>query len=117
HPIPLEALQPKAEISVTEKSDEIHLSNRNGVKTVPVRINDRLILDFVVDSGAADVTIPDYVFRTLLSTGTVSKKDFIGIDKYVLADGSIVSGSKYRLRKMEIGEHVAMDVVASVGES
>jgi hypothetical protein len=82
HSIALEALQPQTEMSVIKKTDEIHLSNRNGVKTVPVKINDRLILDVVVDSGAADVTIPDYVFLTLLSTGSVSKQDFMNTSKY-----------------------------------
>jgi hypothetical protein len=63
---------------------------RNGVWVVPVNINNRLTLDFVVDSGAADVQIPDDVFRTLIRTSTISRNDFIGAGQYVLADGTIV---------------------------
>src|SRR5690242_10937685 len=42
-----------------------------GVYTVPVRINDALTLDFTVDSGASDVSIPADVFLTLARTGTI----------------------------------------------
>ena len=90
---------------------------RNGVWVVPVNINNRLTLDFVVDSGAADVQIPDDVFRTLIRTSTISRNDFIGTGQYVLADGTNVPSDRYVLRKMQVGDHIAEDVVASVGSA
>jgi predicted aspartyl protease len=116
-PVALEVLQSEREThSASKKSDEVRLSLRNGVSFVPVKINDRLILDFVVDSGAADVQIPDDVFRTLLRTGTISQEDFLGTDTYVLADGTKVPSDRYLLRKMEVGNHVVESVVASIGD-
>jgi predicted aspartyl protease len=116
-PVALEALQPQIPTKrVSEKPDAIQLSFRNGVWVVPVKINDRLILDFVVDSGAADVQIPNDVFRTLLRTGTISQEDFLGTGTYVLADGTKVPGDRYLLRKMEVGNYVVRNVVASIGD-
>jgi hypothetical protein len=63
-----------------------------GIYHVPVVINDTLKLDFIVDSGASDVSIPADVALTLMRTGTIKESDFIGTEKYGLADGSTVSG-------------------------
>jgi predicted aspartyl protease len=117
-PVALGALQPPVGSveSFSKKPDEIQLSLRNGVSFVPVKINDRLILDFVVDSGAADVQISEDVFRTLLRTGTISREDFLGTDTYVLADGTKVPSDRYLLRKMAVGNHVVGNVVASIGD-
>ena len=54
-------------------------------------INDAITLDFIVDSGAADVTIPADVVLTLMRTKTLKETDFLGEQTYVLADGSKVS--------------------------
>jgi hypothetical protein len=43
---------------------------------VPVLINDAITLDFVVDSGAADVSIPADVVSTLIRTKTIGPSDF-----------------------------------------
>jgi tetratricopeptide (TPR) repeat protein len=42
-----------------------------GTFVVPVRINDQITLKFVIDSGAADVSVPADVVMTLLRTGTI----------------------------------------------
>src|SRR5262249_50893948 len=69
-------------------AEEIQLTKRGGTYSVPVRINDALTLDFVLDTGAADVSIPADVVMTLVRTGTVATGDFVGKATYVLADGS-----------------------------
>jgi Aspartyl protease len=59
-----------------------------GTFEVPVEINGAITLNFVIDSGAADVTIPADVVSTLIRMGTIKPSDFIGRQTYVLADGS-----------------------------
>jgi hypothetical protein len=61
-----------------------------GIYVVPVLINDAITLNFVVDSGAADVSIPADVVMTLMRTGTLKEADFLREKTYVLADGSKV---------------------------
>jgi gag-polyprotein putative aspartyl protease len=62
------------------------MENVGGVYQVPIRLNDTITLDAIVDSGASDVSIPADVVLTL--SKTISEKDFIDAQRYVLADGS-----------------------------
>src|SRR5215469_1681814 len=66
----------------------VRMQQEGGTYVVPVLINNAIKLDFVVDSGSADVSVPADVVLTLFRTGTIGKSDFIGEQTYVLADGS-----------------------------
>jgi predicted aspartyl protease len=71
-------------------------------------------LDFVVDSGATDVSIPADVVMTLMRTGTLAKSDFLGEKTYVLADGSTVPSQTFRIRSLKVGSKVLQNVSGSV---
>src|SRR5215469_14988396 len=103
----------RAELGATEQ--EIGLQKQGGTYAVPVLINHAITLKFVLDSGASDVLIPADVFLTLLRTGTVSESDFLGSQVYSLADGSKLKGTRFIIRELKVGDHVANNVVASVG--
>ena len=62
----------------------ISMRRVGGINVVPVLINDAITLNFVLDSGAADVSIPANVVSRL----ALADADFIGQRKYQLADGS-----------------------------
>ena len=66
----------------------VPLKKVGGTFVVPVEINGAIALDFTVDSGAADVSVPLDVFSTLRRKNTVQHEDIIGEQSYVLADGS-----------------------------
>jgi hypothetical protein len=68
----------------------IPMENVGGVYQVPIRFNDTITLDAIVDSGATDVGIPADVVLTLIRSKTISSEDFIGTRTYMLADGSIM---------------------------
>ncbi len=85
-----------------------------GVYHVPIFINDSIKLNYVVDSGAADVTLPFDVYRTLQRTGSVSKKDIIGEQKYIMADGNTEISTVVNLKKIQIGNQSIYNVKASV---
>jgi len=95
-------------------AEEIQLTKHGGTYSVPVRINDALTLDFVLDTGAADVSIPADVVMTLLRTGTVASSDFTGKATYVLADGSKLPSLRFLIRKLGVGRHAINNVGASV---
>lgn len=109
--------------SATEVSEapsdrsEIPLSRESGVFVVPVLINNVLIIDFALDSGAADVSIPADVVMTLVRAKTLTKSDFIGVQKFVLADGSTIPSLIFRLRSLKVGELEVDGVIASVGNA
>jgi hypothetical protein len=65
----------------------VPLKQEGGIFVVPVEINGAITLEFGVDSGAADVSVPLDVFSTLMRTHTIKDSDIIGEQTYVLADG------------------------------
>jgi clan AA aspartic protease (TIGR02281 family) len=92
----------------------VDLKQDGGTFTAPVEINGRLILDFTVDSGAADVTIPEDVLSTLVRTGTITEADFTGQQTYEMADGHTATARTLVLRSLKVGDKIVQDVAASV---
>jgi clan AA aspartic protease (TIGR02281 family) len=77
-------------------------------------INGTVTLTFVLDSGASDVSIPADVFGTLIRAGTITPKDILGAETYLLADGSTKKSPIFRIRSLTIGSTVVANVRASV---
>lgn len=96
------------------RCESVRLQREGGTYLVPVRINGAITLDFLIDTGASEVTIPADVFLTLLRTHTVGESDFLGTGSYVLADGSERTSKRFRLREVRVGNHALSDVVANV---
>jgi clan AA aspartic protease (TIGR02281 family) len=103
------------QVAHSAKADSIALINQGGVYAVPVVINSKITLNFIIDSGAADVTIPGDVVRTLMRTGTITKADFLGTKTYVLADGTEMPSRRIRIRRLQVGSLTLRDVPAAVG--
>jgi predicted aspartyl protease len=77
-------------------------------------INNKIELNFVLDSGAADVSIPADVVLTLTRTGTITDADFVGRKTYILADGTKVPSQTFRIRSLKVGNRVLENVTGSV---
>jgi clan AA aspartic protease (TIGR02281 family) len=92
----------------------IALKPDGGIFVAPVLVNDRITLDFAIDSGAADVTIPLDVFSTLIRTGTIKKEDVLGSTTGEMADGSTISSKIVRIKTLRIGDLELHDIQASV---
>jgi clan AA aspartic protease (TIGR02281 family) len=88
-----------------------------GTFLVPVEINGKIELDFILDSGASDVTLPIDVFSTLKRTGTVEEADITGQQTYVLADGSKGRSATFTIRSLKVGDTIIENVSASVTPS
>jgi hypothetical protein len=95
-------------------TSDVAMRRLGGTYIVPVSINGRLTLDFVVDSGAADVSIPADVVLTLIRTGTLEAGDFVGHQTYVLADGSKVPSLTFRIRDLKVGGNDVRNVLGSI---
>ncbi len=95
----------------------VPLKIKNGTFVVPVLISDAITMDFTVDSGAADVSIPADVVMTLMRAGTIKKEDFSGQQIYVLADGSKVPSQTFRIRSVRVGSKVLENVNGSVASA
>lgn len=95
-------------------AESIPLRHEDGTFLVPVLVNDTITLDFIIDTGAGDVSIPADVFSTLVRTGTVEQSDFVDTRLYRLADGSEQRFQRFRIRSLRVGSLELRDVIASV---
>jgi clan AA aspartic protease (TIGR02281 family) len=110
----LATLPPAPTPAPSPTQEVIPLEFTNGIFVIPVVINEVIILKFVLDSGAADVSIPADVFLTLMRTGTIQTSDFMGEKPYEIADGSKVTSQTFRIRSLKVGDMVVQDVTGSV---
>jgi clan AA aspartic protease (TIGR02281 family) len=107
---------PSASAGVPLKAG-IPLKKAGGTFVVPVQINGAITLDFTIDSGATDVSVPADVFSTLVRTGTIRNSDVTGEQTYVLADGSKTQSVTFTIRSLKVGDRVVENVRAGVAAS
>jgi hypothetical protein len=93
---------------------EIGLGSRGVLYTVSVIINRSIKTNFILDSGASSVVLPDDVFQILIRSGTVSQNDVLGSTTVTLADGSTRRLQRLTLRELRLGNHRVENVVAVV---
>ena len=85
-----------------------------GAFVVPVVLNDVLTAKFIVDSGAADVSITEDMVSALMKSGTMTGADLLGNKTYMLADGTMHEGKIYRMASVRIGAIVMQDVTVRI---
>ena len=93
---------------------QVPMQKVGGTFVVPVEINGAITLDFTIDSGAADVSVPLDVFSTLRRKGTIQHSDVIGEQTYVLADGSTHKTYRFTIRSLRVGDIVIGNVTGGV---
>lgn len=96
-------------------AEDISLSYRGGVYHTPVTLNKSVRLEFVIDTGAASVLIPNDVFMTLLRTRTISESDLLGSSKVETATGEVIDVVNVNIRDLTIGSQTIYNVEASIG--
>ena len=85
-----------------------------GAFVVPVVLNDVLTAKFIVDSGAADVSITEDLVSALMKSGTMTGADLLGNKTYMLADGSLAPSKIYRLASLRIGGMVMQNITVRI---
>jgi len=101
-------------VGLGKYASAIPLKRQDNTFLIPVVINGSLVLDFIIDSGASDVSIPADVFLTLMRTGTIRNEDFLGSKEYQLADGSTVPSETFMIRTLKVGNRELENVTGSV---
>jgi predicted aspartyl protease len=102
--------------STSADRNEVRLQQDGGVLVVPVRINNAITLDFTIDSGASDVSVPQDVVDKLMRSGALTRADFLGKKTYELADGSTVRAQTFRIRVLKVGDREIENVVGSIAD-
>ena len=96
---------------------QIKLKFENGIYTLPVLLNNKITLDFVLDLGASDVLISADVFQVLLKTGSIQESDIIGEQVYQIADGSTAKSKVFLLKTLKVGDIEIKNVRTSISSS
>ena len=94
---------------------EIPLIRSGEVYLLPVQINGIITLNFLLDTGASEVSIPADVVSTLYRAGTIRDADLLPGKSYRLADGSIINSDRFTLKSLKIGDNYVTNVSASIG--
>lgn len=102
--------------SAKTSSTRVRMIQSGGTYKVPARLNDQITLNFTVDSGASDVSVPADVVLTLIRTNTITDSDFRGEQTYRLADGSTVKSRQFILRTITVGNKTVRNVTASIAD-
>jgi tetratricopeptide (TPR) repeat protein len=100
--------------SVRAGEEIVKMEQVGGVFVVPVRFNEVITLNAIVDSGASDVSVPADLVLTLMRANTVTSADFLGQQTYVLADGSKMPSHQFRIRSLRVGNKTIQNVIATV---
>ena len=101
-------------VGAVASQELIAMEKEGGVYVVPVLFNGAITLNAIVDSGAADVSVPADIVSTLIRTKTLSDQDFLGVQTYVLADGTEVPSPRFRIRSLKVGNKTLENVTASI---
>jgi clan AA aspartic protease (TIGR02281 family) len=97
-------------------ASEVPLERRGGTFLVPALLNEQVSLDFYLDSGAADVSVPASAFEALKRAGTIRPEDIIGSENYLMANGASNKATIFTIRSLKVGSVVLKNVRASVSE-
>jgi clan AA aspartic protease (TIGR02281 family) len=90
------------------------LASTGGVLVAPVVVNNSMKLNFLVDSGASDVSIPSDVFSQLLRSGAIAQTDITGSRQFVDANGDTSRAKVFVIRSLKVGNVEVSKVEADV---
>jgi len=91
----------------------VTIEEESGVYWIPIEVND-VPMRFIFDTGASDITMSSAEAVFLYKQGKLKDDDFIGVQQYQIADGSISEGAVILLRSVKIGNKTLRNVKASV---
>jgi predicted aspartyl protease len=84
-----------------------------GTPVAKVAIDDVCCFNFIVDSGASDVSVSPAVFAAMVKSGRVTEADVIDVVKYRTANG-VTEGLRFRMPPLTIGVRTVYGVIGSV---
>jgi clan AA aspartic protease (TIGR02281 family) len=106
------AVRQQSSAAITSRT--VTLRRHGGVLMVPALLNDSVSADFIVDSGASDVVLPETVLDGLRKAGKFSDADFTGTQMVKIASGSILKVRTFTLRSLSVGNRVLTNLHAAV---
>lgn len=97
-----------------EKFEYVNLILENGIFKIPIKINEQIVETFIFDTGASDLLISNKLFNKLKERNLINSKNYIGVEKYITANGEIETCEVYLLRTVSIGSRVLENIRCAV---
>ncbi len=105
---------PESATSPNPGEYRVLLASSGGVLVAPVVVNNAMKLNFLVDSGASDVSIPSDVFASLRRSGAITEADITGSRQFLDANGDTSRAKVFVIRSLKVGNVEVSRVEADV---
>jgi len=94
----------------------VNLGESGGVSTLIAEIGNQE-LEFILDSGASDVSLPRTVESILLDSNTITKDDYLEPGLYMIADGSVKISNRFTVPFISVNGIKVSNVRCHVNDS
>jgi predicted aspartyl protease len=84
---------------------------------VPVKMNNSLVVDFVLGTGSTEVTLSPDVAYSLYRTNTLSDGDIFMGGPFLDANGLLNEGVKFTIKEMQIGSATIKNIPAGISKA
>jgi aspartyl protease family protein len=107
----------KIKVDGNEDSNVIKMKKSGNTYEVPISLNDVIKTDFIIDTGASNVSITPDLASLLIKSGTINNEDWLQDKYYKFADGSIARSKTFKIKKLKIGNKYLYNVECSISNN
>lgn len=104
-------------ITVGLQGQTIAVKCERGILYIPVKLNNVLKIDMMLDTGATECSVPPCIANTLIRANTLSLENTLPDKLYILADGSTITCKRFILKSLKIGNRIIYNVECSVSNT
>ena len=97
----------------TNAQTKIIMKKMNGIFKIPCKIQD-VEMEFILDTGASDVSISLTEALFLIKNGNISKYNLLGYSEAQLANGDIIENTKLLIDNLKIGNVELENIKATI---
>lgn len=102
---------------INKNVNAIKFKKDGDLNKIPISINDIINTDFIIDTGASNVSITPDLALLLIKSGTIKSEDWLNDKYYQFADGSSAKSKAFKIKKLKIGNKVLYDVDCSISNN
>lgn len=118
NPYDLEDTIKKKQVKTTAFEVDFKKTDYN-TKTIHIKLNDANGYDALFDTGCSSMLISSLELAELIKSGTITKNDYMGDSKSIIADGTIIKHPMYKIREIKVVDkkgqsHSVRDIIATV---
>jgi clan AA aspartic protease (TIGR02281 family) len=86
----------------------------NGLFLVPALLNEAVEAEFIVDSGASVIALPENAVAALRNSGKLAESEFTGVQRIKVANGAVIQSKTFTLRSLSVNGRFLPNIQAAV---